>query len=88
MKALLFASLLVAFMCEDPVTSLQCYTCGEIEYMCDWRRHCWKGQRFCVTSMQLNGKPSQVTKGCAWRCTGKIQGILIECCTTDFCNQD
>ncbi|KAK9402889.1 three-fingered toxin-15 [Crotalus adamanteus] len=85
MKALLFALLLVAFMCEDPVTSLKCHMCGEV--MCDWRMHCWKGQRFCVTLILPHGKPSQMNKGCAWRCPGEIHGRLVECCTTDFCNR-
>ncbi|KAK9402886.1 three-fingered toxin-12 [Crotalus adamanteus] len=80
MKALLFALLLVAFMGKDPVTGLQCYTCGGS--FCEWKMPCANEEKFCyfVTTQNIEKK-----KGCARTCPEQHFGRAY-CCTTDFCN--
>ncbi|KAK9402887.1 three-fingered toxin-13 [Crotalus adamanteus] len=85
MKVLLFALLLVAFMDKDPVTSLQCYTCGE--FFCNVKLPCSKEETFCYTVHNTYGKPTvQKVKGCARKCPKPVKGKPVECCRTDFCN--
>ncbi|KAK9402894.1 three-fingered toxin-20 [Crotalus adamanteus] len=83
MKALLFALLLVAFMCEDPdpVAGLQCLRC----YGACKEEICLEDQPVCYTLD--NGVEQAVRRGCAPTCPQGDNGLEAKCCTTNFCNE-
>uniref|UniRef100_U3FYQ6 Three-finger toxin 4 n=1 Tax=Micrurus fulvius TaxID=8637 RepID=U3FYQ6_MICFL len=79
MKALLFVSLVLAFMCKDPVKSLECYTCGKSP--CTMKT-CSKEEKFCYLMVypgSLNPKG-----GCTQECPKETMGMLVICHTTNI----
>ncbi|KAK9402900.1 three-fingered toxin-29 [Crotalus adamanteus] len=85
MKALLFALLLVAFVCKDPVKSLKCYESHP--FMFDREKTCSEKDRFCYILKSVFGKQRGLQyKGCAPLCLVGDELLEIKCCTNDFCN--
>ncbi|KAK9402891.1 VENOM COMPONENT: three-fingered toxin-19 [Crotalus adamanteus] len=82
MKALLFALLLVAFVCKDAVKSLKCYESDP--FMFDRKKTCSQTDRFCYILQSVLGGPQ--SKGCAPLCVLADELLKIQCCTSDFCN--
>ncbi|KAK9402880.1 three-fingered toxin-09 [Crotalus adamanteus] len=88
MKALLFALLLVAFLCVDPVTSLECYV------LSDWKIKCFRGEKYCYNVKFKEPKIckqssylSWIENGCARRCPEPSHKKEVICCSTDTCNR-
>ncbi|KAK9402906.1 three-fingered toxin-32 [Crotalus adamanteus] len=82
MKALLFALLLVAFVCKDPVKSLKCYETDPFR-----KKTCSETDRFCFILQTILGKQrAPRRKGCAPVCVVGGYVVEISCCKTDFCN--
>ncbi|KAK9402896.1 three-fingered toxin-25 [Crotalus adamanteus] len=85
MKALLFALLLVAFVCKDPVKSLKCYESHPL--LSDREITCSQTDRFCYILKSVHGKQRGPRyKGCNPVCNEGVQVVEIKCCTTDLCN--
>ncbi|KAK9402898.1 three-fingered toxin-24 [Crotalus adamanteus] len=85
MKALLFALLLVAFVCKDPVKSLKCYESHPL--LSDREITCSQTDRFCYILKSVHGKQRGLQyKGCAPLCPEYGRSLDLTCWKTDFCN--
>ncbi|XP_069478100.1 lymphocyte antigen 6E-like [Ambystoma mexicanum] len=83
----------LAFNVENPVHSLQCYTCAATTNIadCNTNSTCLPGSAYCMKVEATTGGVTAISKSCEMYCTegsastGGVSGS-VHCCNTDLCN--